>query len=74
MTFSLIERVNDIDDVIDIINMKLNELKSIQINHTYEMMKLKNDNYHIKRTIKVLAAVMLVNCIGIISCLRYIYS
>jgi RNA processing factor Prp31 len=74
MITDLIERMDDIDEAIDIINMKINELKSIQINNTYVIMKLKDENNQIKRTIKCLCTVILINCVGIASCLGYIYS
>lgn len=74
MITKLIERMDDIDEAIDIINMKINELKSIQINNTYLIMKLKDENNQIKMSIKYLCTIILINSIGIISCLRYIYS
>jgi prefoldin subunit 5 len=74
MITNLIERMDDIDEAIDIINMKINELKSIQLNNTYLIMKLKDENYQIKRTIKYLCTMTLINCVGIASCLGYIYS
>jgi len=74
MITKLIERMDDIDDAIDVINMKINELKSIQMNNTYLIMKLKDENNQIKRTIKCLSVMILVNCVGIVSCLGYIYS
>ena len=54
MITDLIERMDDIDEAIDIINMKINELKSIQINNTYLIVKLKDENNQIKRSIKCL--------------------
>lgn len=74
MITALIERMDDIDEAIDVINMKINELKSIQLNNTYLIMKLRDENHQIKRTIKCLSAIILVNCIGIVSCLGYIYT
>ena len=47
------------DETIYIINMKMNELKLIQIENTYMIMKLK-------RTIKVLSVFLFINSIGII--------
>jgi RNA processing factor Prp31 len=74
MITDLIERMDDIDEAIDIINMKINELKSIQMNNTYLIMKLKDENHQIKRTIKCLCTMILINSVGIVSCLGYIYS
>jgi len=68
------ERIDDIDEAIDVINMKINELKSIQLTNTYLIVKLKDENNQIKRTIKCLCTVILINCVGIASCLGYIYS
>lgn len=55
--------MDDIDEAIDIINMKINELKSIQINNTYLIVKLKDENNQIKRTIKCLCAMIVFNII-----------
>ncbi len=68
------ERIDDIDEAIDVINMKINELKSIQLTNTYLIVKLKDENNQIKRTIKCLCTVILINCVGIASCLGYIYA
>jgi len=68
------ERIDDIDEAIDVINMKINELKSIQLTNTYLIVKLKDENNQIKKTIKCLCTVILINCVGIASCLGYIYS
>ena len=68
------ERIDDIDEAIDVINMKINELKSIQLTNTYLIVKLKDENNQIKKTIKCLCTVILINCAGIASCLGYIYS
>lgn len=61
------------DETIYIINMKMNELKLLQLENRHMIMKLKEDNNQIKKSIKCLSIIILVNFVGIVFCFGYIY-
>lgn len=87
----------DYDDKLYIIDMKLNELKKIQMIHDnlikrlnynfrYDLLKVKSNNkifllnknkkhkFEFSYLLLINSLLILINCVYIISCLRYIYT